>query len=124
MEGKKENVILDKSFAYAVRIIRLSQYLVENKKEFILSKQLIRSGTSPGAVIRESQNAESKADFVHKLRIAQKECDESIYWLELLNATDYLNKKEFESMRSDATELLKIIKSVIITTKKGLKNNS
>lgn len=77
----------------------------------------MRSGTAVGALVREAQNAESSKDFIHKLGIAQKECDESIYWLELLIATDYLNKKEFESLNSDALELLKMIRSAIITSK-------
>jgi four helix bundle protein len=80
----KKNIIKKKSFLFAIRIVKLYQYLCEVKKEFILSKQLLRSGTAIGALIRESQNAESKADFIHKLSIAQKECDETIYWLELL----------------------------------------
>jgi len=82
-----------------------------------MSKQLLRSGTSIGAMIREAQNAESKADFEHKLGIAQKECDESLYWLELLRATDHLIEKDFISYQSDASELLKMIRSAIITSK-------
>ena len=75
MNEKKENVLLVKSFAFAIRIVRLYQYLVADKKEYVLSKQLLRSGTAVGALVREAQNAESKADFIHKLGIAQKECD-------------------------------------------------
>ena len=85
--NEKKNIIKEKSFLFAIRIIKLYQYLCEVKKEFILSKQLLRSGTAIGALIRESQNAESKADFIHKLSIAQKECDETIYWLELKKQT-------------------------------------
>jgi len=84
-----------------------------------LSKQLLRSGTSVGANVREGQNAESKPDFVHKLAIAQKECDETMYWLELLKESEYLNEEEFISIHSEASELLKIIRSIIITTKKN-----
>jgi len=113
----------DKSFAFAVRIIRLYKYLTEKKKEFILSKQLLRSGTAPGALIREAQNAESKADFIHKLSIAQKECDETVYWLELLVETEYLSKVEFKSIYDEATELLKMIRSAILTTRNNLKQN-
>ena len=105
-----------KSFAFAIRIVNFNKILIE-RKEFILSKQLVRSGTSVGANVREAVNAQSKADFIHKLSISQKECDESIYWLELLRATDYINEKEFTSMNDDAVELLKIIRSIIITTK-------
>ena len=115
MRGK--SIIKDKSFAFASRVVRLYQYLVEQKKEFVLSKQLLRSGTAVGALVRESQNAESKADFIHKLGIAQKECDESIYWLELLKETGYLSEKEFESINAEAIELLKMIRSAIITSK-------
>ena len=92
MNEKKENVLLVKSFAFAVRIVKLYQYLVSEKKEYVLSKQLLRSGTAVGALVREAQNAESKADFIHKLGIAQKECDETIYWLELITETSYLKK--------------------------------
>ena len=111
-----ENVVKNKSFAFAIRIVNFNKILIE-RKEFILSKQLVRSGTSVGANVREAVNAQSKADFIHKLSISQKECDESIYWLELLRATDYINEKEFTSMNDDAVELLKIIRSIIITTK-------
>lgn len=113
-----ESVLKNKSFLFAVRIIKLHEYLTNKKKEYVLSKQILRSGTAIGALIRESQNAESKADFIHKLGIAQKECDETIYWLELLKETNYLKIKEFESINKEATELLKMIRSSIITSKK------
>ena len=100
--------------------MRLCQYLAETKKEYILSKQLIRSGTAIGALIREAQNAESKKDFIHKLAISQKECDETMYWLELLKETNYINKEEFESINENAIELLKMLRSAIITTKKTI----
>jgi four helix bundle protein len=116
-----KSTIKDKSFVFAVRIVRLYKHLTETKKEFVLSKQLLRSGTAIGALVREGQNAESKSDFIHKLAIAQKECDETIYWIDLLKETDYLNKKEFESISTEATELLKMIRSAIITTKKNYK---
>jgi len=119
--SEKKSIIKDKSFAFAVRVIRLFQYLTEIKKEFVLIKQLLRSGTAIGALVREAQNAESKKDFIHKLGIAQKECDETIYWLELLKETEYINDKEFESINNEANELLKMIRSAIITSKK---NNS
>ena len=91
------------------------------KKEYIMSKQLMRSGTAIGALVREAQNAESSKDFIHKLSISQKECDESIYWLELLKATEYINEQEFDSLNNDAIELLKMLRSSIITSKQ---NNS
>lgn len=118
--SEKKSVLKDKSFAFAVRIVRLFQYLNETKREYILSKQLLRSGTAIGALVREAQNAESTNDFIHKLGIAQKECDETMYWLELMKATDYLTEKEFESINSEAIELLKMLRSAIIASKKKL----
>ncbi|WP_461137370.1 four helix bundle protein [Spirosoma terrae] len=92
------NIIKSKSFAFAIRIVNLEKYLRRIKRETTLSRQLLRSGTSVGANIREGYNAESDADFIHKFGIAQKECDETCYWLELLNATDYLDDKQFASI--------------------------
>lgn len=115
--SERKEAILNQSFRFAVRIVNLYKYLTADKKEFVLNKQLLRSGTAIGALVREAQNAESKADFIHKLGIAQKECDESIYWLELLVETEYLKQEEFESIKSDAESLLKMIRSAIITSK-------
>lgn len=115
--SERKGAILKQSFGFAVRVVNLYKYLVADKKEFVLSKQLLRSGTAVGALVREAQNAESKADFIHKLGIAQKECDESIYWLELLVETEFLKREEFESIKEDAEGLLKMIRSAIITTK-------
>lgn len=114
---KEDNIVKHKSFDFAVRIIKLYQYLSSDKKEFILSKQILRSGTSVGAMIRESEHAQSKSDFIHKLSIAQKEINETIYWLELFQATDYLSAQEFESINEDAVEIIKLITSIIKTTK-------
>jgi four helix bundle protein len=116
----KNNVVKDKSFDFAIRIVKLYQYLCNEKKEFTLSKQLLRSGTSIGAMIREAEHAESKNDFIHKFAIAQKEANESVYWLELLKATDYLNEKEFENINNDAIAILKLITSILKTTKKQI----
>jgi four helix bundle protein len=113
----KKNILKEKTLAFAIRCVKLYQYLVETKKEFVISKQLLRSGTSVGANYRESQNAESASDFIHKLGIAQKECDESLYWLELLHATALIEQKMFDSIYKDADELLKMIKSTILTAK-------
>lgn len=118
----KENVIKEKSFMFAVRIVKLCQFLNEQKKEFVLSKQLLRSGISVGAMIRESEYAESKADFNHKMAIAQKEINETIYWLELLFETNYLNKEQFESINTDAIEIIKLITSIIKTSKSKISN--
>ncbi len=118
--SERKSIIKDKSFAFAIRVVRLYQYLVTDKREYILSKQLMRSGTAVGALVREAQNAESTKDFIHKLAIAQKECDETIYWLELLLSTEYLKKSEFESINMEAIELLKMISSAIVTSRKKL----
>ncbi|CAG0998928.1 hypothetical protein FLAV_02806 [Flavobacteriales bacterium] len=116
----RENVIKNKSFEFAIRIVKLYQYLCNDKKEFVLSKQLLRSGTSVGAMVRESEHSESKADFIHKLSIAQKEINETIYWLELLKATDYLTQEQFESINNNATEIIKLITSIIKTAKSNI----
>jgi four helix bundle protein len=113
----KENIIKDKSFKFAIRVVNVYKLLVSERKEFVMSKQLMRSGTSVGANIREAQNGESKADFIHKLGIAQKEADETLYWLELLKETKYLKNDEFESMHHDGTEILKILRTIIINAK-------
>jgi four helix bundle protein len=113
----KENVVKNKSFAFAVRVVKLYQFLCEQKKEFVLSKQLLRSGTSVGAMIREAEHAESKNDFKHKMSIAQKEMNETIYWLELLKDTNYLNVEQFESINNDAIEIIKLITAIIKSIK-------
>ena len=119
MNDRKENVLVSKSFDLAIRIVKLYKYLCEVKSEYVMSKQVLRSGTAVGALVREAQNAVSKADFIHKLGIAQKECDESMYWLELLNTTNYLTDDECNSIHSNANELLKMIRSAILTSKKN-----
>jgi four helix bundle protein len=117
--------IQESSYQFSIRIVNLYKYLTEKKKEFVISKQLLRSGTAVGALVREAQNAESKLDFIHKLGVAQKECDESIYWLELLRDTEFITIEQYSSMSSDAAILLKMIKSAILTTKqKYVKKNS
>jgi four helix bundle protein len=113
----KVNVIKDKSFAFAVRVVNACKHLTLERKEYVMSKQLLRSGTAVGALYREAEQAESKADFVHKLGIAQKECNETLYWLELLHATGYLEKEGFESLFSDAQELIKLLTSILKTSK-------
>lgn len=118
----KENIIKQKSFDFAIRIVKLYQFLCEQRKEFVLSKQLLRSGTSVGAMIREVEHAESKKDFIHKMGIAQKEINETIYWLELLKETNYLTVEQFESIDFDAVEIIKLITSIIKTTKSNINN--
>jgi len=109
----------EKSMNLAVRVVHLYKYLVTEKKEYVLSKQLLKSGTSPGANIREAQNGESVADFTHTLGIAQKETEETLKWLELQQRTKYLSDTEFQSMYQDTDEMLRIIRSAILTKKKN-----
>ena len=106
-----------KSFLFSVRIVKLARYLQEEKREYILSKQLIRSGTSIGANVVESQQAQSRTDFISKVSIALKEACETNYWLRLLQATDYLSDSEFSSIIADCKELEKILTSIIKTTR-------
>ena len=106
-----------KSFLFSVRIIKMSRYLQEDKKEYILTKQLIRSGTSIGANVVESQQAQSRADFISKLNIALKEAVETNYWIRLLYAAEYLSKTEYDSIIVDCRELEKMLTSIIKTTK-------
>ena len=113
-----DNVVEEKSFRFAVRIVKLNQYLRTNKKEYVLSKQLLRSGTSIGANVAESQQAQSRADFVSKLEIALKETSETKYWLRLLHATEYLSDSQFESINTDCSELEKLLVSIVKSTKK------
>ena len=109
----EHNLIVDKSFQFAVRIVKLYKHLCAERKEFTLSKQLLRSGTSIGANVTESQQAQSRADFLSKLNIALKETSETKYWRNLLQATDYLTEKEANSMLLDCTELEKLLVSII-----------
>ena len=117
---KQKNVLKDKTFRFAVRIVKLYRYLCETKKEYVLSKQVLRSGTSVGAMIREAEYSESKADFVHKMAIAQKEINETLYWLELMHETEYLSTKEYDSINADAVEVIKLITASIKTVKKTM----
>lgn len=117
---KEKNIFVTKSFAFAINIVKTCQRVTEHRREYILTKQLMRSGTAIGALIREAQNAESKADFIHKLAIAQKECDETIYWLELMKEAEYLSESEFKELSGAATELLKMLRSSILTTKQKI----
>ena len=115
---KKDNVILDKSFDFAVRIVNLYKLLTAEKKEFVLSKQLVRSGTSIGSNVSEAVRAQSTSDFVAKLSIALKEANETDYWLRLLYKTEYLTAKEYDSINNDVKEIVSILK-----TTKGGKNS-
>ena len=108
-----DNIILIKSFDFAVRIVNLYKYLCSNKKEFVLSKQLLRSGTSIGANVKEAINAQSRNDFLSKMNISLKEAGEAEYWIELLMATEYLNEKEGNSILNDCVEIKKILHSIV-----------
>ena len=112
-----ENIIVIKSKTFAIRIVKLSKYLNDNKKEYVLSKQILKSGTSIGANVKEAIRGQSKADFYAKMNIALKEASETEYCLEILNETDYIDKALFESIYSDCTELIKILMSITKTQK-------
>ena len=115
----KDNVVLDKSFAFAVRIVNLYKYLTEQKKEYVMSKQLLRSGTSVGANVTEAQRAQSKPDFISKMSIALKEAYEVEYWLRLLWATEYIEENAYKSLSDDNEELI----SLLMAISKAAKNN-
>ena len=113
---EKKNIIKEKSFLFAIEIVGLYKVLAE-RKEFVLSRQMLRSGTSIGANIRESEHAQSKADFIHKLSISLKEANETEYWLELLFETKYISESEFLNMKPKIIELLKLLTNIINTSK-------
>ena len=107
-----ENIVETKSFEFAVRIVNLYKHLIENKKEYVMSKQLLRSGTSIGANVSEAEKGQSKADFNAKMNISLKEANETIYWLRLLHQTNYLTNAEYESIEKDAKELVAILVAI------------
>jgi len=114
---KNENVIQNKSYQFSLRIIKLYKYLIEKKKEFVLSKQILRCGTSIGANIEEGIAGQSKADFIAKFQIALKESRETHYWIRLLIDSDYLDKKSGQSILEDCEELLKLLSAILKTSK-------
>lgn len=113
------NVSVEKSFEFAVRIVNLYKYMIREHKEYVLSKQLLRCGTSIGANIAEAQRGQSKADFYSKMSIALKEANETHYWLKLLYRTDFLNKEQYDSLNKDVLELLGILTAICKTTQTG-----
>lgn len=113
----RKNIILEKTAAFSIRIVNAEQYLRKEKKETIISKQLLRSGTSIGANCAESQNAQSPADFISKLSIALKEADETRYWLNLLHKSNYINQETHNSIINDVNEIIAILTKIILTTK-------
>ena len=121
MVNEKDKKYKEKFLAFAVRMVKLKNYLNEQKHEYNIADQIQRSGTSIGANHREAIAAESNTDFVHKLQIAQKECNETIYWLELLKATEYIDEKMFDSLYKDAEEIMRMLTVSIMTMKKKMK---
>ncbi len=114
-----DNVIESKSFDFAVRIVNLYKHIINGEKEYVMSKQLLKSGTSVGANVSEAQQGQSKADFYAKMSIALKEARETYFWLRLLHATDYLTDKEFVSIEKDVKEILALLTSICKTTQKN-----
>lgn len=113
-------MVAPKSYAFALRIIKLYKWFTLEYKEFILSKQMLRSGTAIGALIKEAEHAQSKADFLNKMNVALKEANETEYWLMLLKDSDFLSEKEFVSIHNDCQELIKLLVSIVKSTKKSL----
>ncbi len=118
----KENIIADKTFDFAVRIVNLYKYVIKTEKDFVIAKQLLRCGTSVGANVSEAVKAQSTADFYTKLTIALKEANETQYWLKLMFATDYLTEQQFSSIKKDIDEIIAILVAITKTTKEKLKS--
>lgn len=116
----KENVVKDKSYRFAIKTVRFYKHLINDKKEFIIAKQVLRSGTSIGAMVEEANQAESKADFIHKLSIANKEANETRYWLRLLRDSDVIGKEDV-SLQHDCEEVIRLLTAIIKSTKANLK---
>ncbi|MEZ4776592.1 MAG: four helix bundle protein [Bacteroidia bacterium] len=114
-----KHVFREKSFGFAIKVVKVCKLLSSEQKEFVLSKQLLRSATAIGALHREAEHGESKADFIHKMGIAQKECNETVYWLELLHATEYLTEMSFNELHKEASELLRLCTAIIKTAKQN-----
>ena len=113
----KNNPLKEKSYQFAIRIVKLSQHLQQDKKEFVLSRQLLRSGTAVGALIREAEFGQSRADFTNKMSISLKEANETEYWLSLLKDTDFINEDQFMSLQSDCRELIAMLVATVKTAK-------
>lgn len=113
----KPNVVRDKSFRFALRVVKMARFLQEEKREFVLSKQVLRSGTAIGALVREAEHAQSRADFINKMSIALKEANETDYWIELLHQSDYLTQESYDSIHPDIQELIKLLVSIVKTSK-------
>jgi four helix bundle protein len=118
-----KSILKDKSYGFALRIVKLYRYLCEDKKEYILSKQVLRSGTSVGVLIAESEFAQSKADFVNKLSVSLKEANETSYWLDLLKDSNYLDDKSYQSIKPQIDELIKLLVASVKTAKQNNENS-
>jgi four helix bundle protein len=116
-EFMKGNVVKEKSYAFALRMIKVYKYLNREKREFVLSKQALRSGTSIGALVREAEHAQSKADFINKMSIALKEANETAYWLMLMKDSDFIDEKSFSSIYNDCDELISLLVRIVKTSK-------
>ncbi len=117
---QKENIVREKSFSFALRVVRLVKKLQKEDKEYILSKQLIRSGTAIGALVREAEHAESKKDFIHKMSIALKEANETRYWLDILFKPDYISNMPYDTLNDEVTQLIKLLASIVKSSKQKI----
>ena len=116
----KENVVRDKSYVFALRMIKAYKYLTQEQREFVLSKQALRSGTSIGALVREAEHAQSDADFTNKMNVALKEANETEYWLMLLKDSEYVDEQSYNSIQHDCSELIKLLASIVKTSKEKM----
>lgn len=114
----KENIVKGKSFAFALRVVKLAKFLQDEKREYVLSKQVLRSGTAIGALVREGEHAESRPDFIHKMSVALKEANETVYWLDLLFQAGYTHDDNVKSLQQESKELVKLLVSIVKTAKR------
>ena len=119
-KAARPNVVKDKSFAFALRVVKLAKHLQDEKREFVLSRQFLRSGTAVGALVREAEHAQSKADFINKMSIALKEANETDYWIDLLHQSGLITQEDYGSMHPEVQELLRLLVAIVKTLKSGL----
>ncbi len=122
MENERKNVVAEKSYAFALRIVKLYKFLVSEQKEFVLSKQVLRSGTAIGALVKEAEHAQSKKDFINEMNVALKESNETEYWLMLLKDSEYITESAYKSIQPDSIELVKLLASIVKTSKLKMEN--
>jgi len=120
----KDNIVKDKSYFFALRIIKTYKFLAQEQREFVLSKQVLRSGTSIGALVKEAEHVQSLADFVNKMNIALKEANETEYWLMLMKDSEYLDEKSYHSIHNDCCELIKLLASIVKTSKEKINKSA